>query len=201
MIYIIDHRDSFTWNIVHMLEVFEPVTVIDYAELDGDSIPETALAVISPGPGTPADYPVTLEWCRRLSPRQPVLGICLGFQMLLYVNGARIMRQEQVLHGVSREISFDAECATYTGLQAPIIVGRYHALVVDKQTIPVFYRVTATDFKSFIPLSIEHLTLPQIAVQYHPDSFLTNHGGRIFANIYRELGRRRQFRSVSGALG
>lgn len=189
MTYVIDHRDSFTWNIVHLLEKHSIVQVVDYTQLDSVAIPQDALVVLSPGPGSPADYPGTLAWLARVSDEQPLLGICLGFQMMLYLVGARVVRQERVMHGVQTPLEIEPSSLLYTGVEEPVLVGRYHALRVAMPEVIVGYRVSAWDVSSHIPLSIEHLTLPRFGVQYHPDSFLTPNGDLIIANVYRELGR------------
>lgn len=189
-IVVIDHRDSFTYNIVHLLAKHGTVRVVDFEAWPVDDCPDDALIVLSPGPGRPEDYPEIFNWYKKYASCYAVLGICLGFQMMLYAHGASIVRQGRVLHGVRRELAYTKDCATYRGFEGSLYVGRYHALVVDKNTVPDTFFVTAHDPESFAPLSIEHLTLPHFAIQYHPDSFLTEHGERIIANICRELGRR-----------
>lgn len=196
MIHVIDHRDSFTWNIVHLLEAHEPVRVVDYTEVADFKPTINEICVLSPGPGSPEDYPQTLDWYQALPREQPLLGICLGFQTMLYAEGTRIIRQSKVLHGVQSELAFDPQSVLYAGLTTPVHVGRYHALKAETASIQPHWKVSARDPEDGTPLSIEHLTLLRFGVQYHPDSFLTEHGARIIANVYRELEQRARTRCL-----
>ena len=191
MIYLLDHRDSFTWNIVHLLEEFEPVQVVDALAHQPYPQPQaTDFVVLSPGPGSPEDYPRSLEWYRQLPSSTPVFGICLGFQMMAYEAGAEIIRMPEVLHGVCTTLNAHSDDFLHRGVPLPIEVGRYHALTIrENENLARMYEVTAVDSTNGLPLAIEHLTLPRVGVQYHPDSFLTKYGFQIVQNIYTELGR------------
>ena len=118
------------------------------------------MLVLSPGPGSPADYPETQaiydKWCGKL----PFLGICLGFQLILEREGARITRQPRVLHGVETDISVDPSSATYNGMGEVLRVARYHSLQIDPSSLPALppsIRLSGHDPIDGVPMSFEDL--------------------------------------------
>ena len=187
MILLVDHEDSFTRNLEHLLSEFEEVLVLDRIEAAGLRHSEKSrMVVFSPGPGKPTDYPETQSLYRQLRGKKPILGVCLGFQLMLEEEGASIIRQPQVLHGVETEIETDPDSVTYAGIEPPVKVGRYHSLQVESSSLsllPTSIRTTARDRIRNVPLSFEDCERHLFGMQYHPESFLTNHGHAILANI------------------
>ena len=109
----------------------DEVLVLDRREINDEACQKADLIVLSPGPGNPDQYPETQALCRAWTGQKPILGVCLGFQLVLQLEGARIIRQSQVLHGVETEIDFDPFSETYSGLDQALRVARYHSLRVD----------------------------------------------------------------------
>jgi anthranilate synthase/aminodeoxychorismate synthase-like glutamine amidotransferase len=187
MILLVDHQDSFTRNLEHLLTRFDSVEVRDRLSLPANLVNSASLIVLSPGPGTPSDYPETLEFTEKVKGKTPLLGICLGFQLLLQAEGARIVRQAQVLHGVETEIATVQNSRTYRGLPPLLRVGRYHSLQVEHQSIselPTSIQITAHDPIRKVPVSFEDLKRKLFGLQYHPESFLTSEGTRLIENIH-----------------
>jgi anthranilate synthase/aminodeoxychorismate synthase-like glutamine amidotransferase len=186
MILLVDHQDSFTRNLEHLLAEFDEVLVRDRREIDDASCQAAGLIVFSPGPGNPDQYPETQALCRAWTGKKPILGICLGFQLILQVEGARIIRQSQVLHGVETEIEFDPSSATYSGLPQSLRVARYHSLRVDPASLddlPDSISITGRDPLRDAPLSFEDTKRKLFGLQYHPESFLTSSGHSLIENI------------------
>ena len=189
MITLIDHRDSFTRNLEHLLAEFDRVRIIDRKSFFTSDIASSRLLVFSPGPGNPGDYPESQIIYRNAKGKIPILGVCLGFQLIIEQEGGTIIRQSQVLHGVETEILADFKTATYRNLQEPIKVGRYHSLQVDPKSLknlPPNLRITAQDPIRQTPLSFEDLEQKLFGLQYHPESFLSNRGRQIISNILDE---------------
>ena len=189
MILLVDHKDSFTRNLEHLLSEFEEVMVLDRLEaVETANSEKSRMVVFSPGPGKPADYPETQALYQQLRGKKPILGVCLGFQLMLEEEGATIVRQPQVLHGVETEIETDPESITYEGIEPPVKVGRYHSLQVEcssLSSLPTGIRTTARDRIRNVPLSFEDCERRLFGIQYHPESFLTSHGHAILTNVIR----------------
>jgi anthranilate synthase component 2 len=186
MILLADHQDSFTRNLEHLLAGLDEVLVRDRREINEEVCQSANLIVLSPGPGNPDQYPETQALCRAWRGKKPILGVCLGFQLILQVEGARITRQSQVLHGVETEIEFDPSSATYSGLDQTLRVARYHSLRVDPASLrqlPESIRITARDPIRDTPLSFEDVDRKLFGLQYHPESFLTPSGKSIVENV------------------
>ena len=186
MILLVDHQDSFTRNLEHLLSRFDSVEVRDRLSLPASLVTSANFIVLSPGPGTPSDYPETLEFTEKVKGKTPILGICLGFQLLLQSEGARIVRQAQVLHGVETEIATVPSSMTYQGLPPLLRVGRYHSLQVENKSIselPSSIHITAHDPIRKVPVSFEDLERKLFGLQYHPESFLTSEGSTLIKNI------------------
>ena len=186
MILLADHQDSFTRNLEHLLAGLDEVLVLDRREINDEVCQRADIIVLSPGPGNPDQYPETQALCRAWRGKKPILGVCLGFQLILQVEGARITRQSQVLHGVETEIEFDPSSATYSGLDQTLRVARYHSLRVDPASLrqlPESIRITARDPIRDTPLSFEDVDRKLFGLQYHPESFLTPSGKSIVENI------------------
>ena len=186
MILLIDHQDSLTRNLEHLLAGFDRVVVRDRLEIDEQDCEAAHLIVLSPGPGNPDQYPETQGIYRAWRGKKPILGICLGFQLMLQVEGASISRQSQVLHGVETEIEFDPSSQTYSGLPPSLRVARYHSLRIDPASLanlPDTIRITGRDPIRDAPLSFEDVKRKLFGLQYHPESFLTTTGHPLIENI------------------
>ena len=186
MILLIDHQDSFTRNLEHLLAGFDRVLVRDRLEIEEQDCEAADLIVLSPGPGNPDQYPETQDIYRAWRGEKPILGICLGFQLILQVEGASITRQSQVLHGVETEIEFDPSSQTYSGLPPSLRVARYHSLRVDPASLanlPNTISITGRDPIRDAPLSFEDGKRKLFGLQYHPESFLTTSGHPLIKNI------------------
>ena len=189
MITLIDHRDSFTRNLEHLLAAFDEVEVIDRKAFSSAEFMKSNFLVRSPGPGNPSDYPETQKIYQKTKGKIPILGVCLGFQLMMEQEGAEITRQNQVLHGVETEILADLNSATYRKMKGSIRVGRYHSLQVSSESL--FHmdqgiNITAHDPIRHTPLSFEDLDRKLFGLQYHPESFLSNQGTQIISNILDE---------------
>ena len=187
MILLIDHQDSFTRNIEHMLAGLDRDEVIDRKKISDRQIKEAKIIVLSPGPGKPDDYPETQSLYRSLRGIKPMIGICLGFQLMLQEEGGRIIRQSQVLHGVETEIQTVNGSLTYSGLVSPIRVGRYHSLQIAPDSLSLLtpsINITARDPIRQVPLSFEDMIRKLFGLQFHPESFLSVQGKRIIQNIH-----------------
>jgi anthranilate synthase component 2/para-aminobenzoate synthetase component 2 len=172
-----------------MLARFDKVRIIDRKSFFDSDLEESQMLVFSPGPGTPQDYPESLAILENVKGKIPILGVCLGFQMILQQEGAAIIRQGQVLHGVETEILADPSSVTYREITGPIHVGRYHSLQVDPHSLgnlPKSIKITSTDPIRETPLSFEDVGRKLFGLQYHPESFLSNQGTQIISNILHE---------------
>lgn len=173
MILIIDHYDSFTYNLAqYIAELGEKVEVIRYDALTEDQIrmKQPTAIVLSPGPGHPKEYPQTLALLDALHTDYPFLGICLGHQLMGLYFGGKVIPAPAIFHGKTSELR-DAQ----TG-QAAGRVMRYHSLAVDAQTLPDIVEPVAFAAEDGTLMEMKHRTLPVHGMQYHPESIGTPDG-------------------------
>jgi anthranilate synthase/aminodeoxychorismate synthase-like glutamine amidotransferase len=182
---VIDNYDSFTYNLVQYLgELGAEVEVVRNDVEPADSLLARApdRVIVSPGPCTPDEAGVSVEVMRRFPEAGiPTLGVCLGHQSLAQAFGGVVVRHEPV-HGKTTEIVHDGT-GLFEGLESPLVVGRYHSLVVDPDTLPDCLMVTATG--GGVVMGVQHRELPAHGVQFHPESVLTPEGERILENFVR----------------
>lgn len=183
MLVLIDNYDSFTYNLVdyfeslgEMVRVFEHdrISVEEIDMLNPDGI------VISPGPGTPNESGISLDVIAYFYQRKPILGVCLGHQVIGQFFGATIMKAHQVCHGKTSQISH-SQTGLFAQLPSPFQAARYHSLVIDATTLPDCLQVNAWLFeqdKQYI-MAIQHKSLPIFGVQFHPEAILTEHGHQL----------------------
>ncbi|HKU39853.1 MAG TPA: aminodeoxychorismate/anthranilate synthase component II [Polyangiales bacterium] len=188
MILVIDNYDSFTYNLVQYLgELGAEVVVHRNDEIGVDRIranrPEGIL--ISPGPGNPDEAGVSLEVLARLSAETPILGVCLGHQAIGQAFGGRVVRAGRLMHGRTSPILHDGS-GVFQGVPSPFTATRYHSLIVDRDTLPAELIVTAWTAEGEI-MGLRHRSLPVEGVQFHPESFLTEHGHELLRNFLRRL--------------
>ena len=104
MIYIIDHEDSFTFNLAHLLGLYDKVYVSNYYEIDKTKLKKADVIVLSPGPGEPKNYPTSTKVYNQFKGNKKIIGICLGFQQILYAEGGKIIQQKNIYHGYQSTI-------------------------------------------------------------------------------------------------
>lgn len=189
MILLIDNFDSFVFNLARYLERLghEPV-VVRNTETDPQRIrrlaPEAIL--LSPGPCTPREAGCSLDVAREFHQNVPMLGICLGHQVIAEALGGRIVRAAQPVHGRTSPVFHDGR-GLFAGLPNPIIGCRYHSLVVDESTLPRCLEVSARTDDGTI-MGLRHKELPVEGLQFHPESILTEAGYELLAAFLREAG-------------
>lgn len=185
-ILLIDNYDSFTYNLVHYLESLtdQVIDIIRNDELDFSKMDEYDSVVVSPGPGLPKDAGRIMEFLARFSKEKNILGICLGQQAIAEHFGMRLKNLGEVVHGQARKIEVIESIGLFQGLPKTIKVGRYHSWVIDPESMNADFEITSTDEKGNI-MSIQHKTLPITAVQFHPESILTEYGKEMLRNWLR----------------
>jgi anthranilate synthase/aminodeoxychorismate synthase-like glutamine amidotransferase len=179
---VVDNYDSFTYNLVQYLGELgaEPVTIRnDAAAVDELLAGDWDRVVVSPGPCTPNEAGISVEVMRRFPQvGVPSLGVCLGHQALAQAFGGRVVRHLPV-HGKATEVEHDGS-ELFAGLPAPLVVGRYHSLVVDP-ALPAGLQETARG--GGVLMAMRHRELPAHGVQFHPESVLTPDGRRLLENF------------------
>lgn len=184
MILLLDNKDSFVWNLAQALRTLgATVEVVRSDRVDVDAVGSYRGAVLSPGPGRPEQAGRCLEVVRRWSGALPLLGVCLGHQTIAAAFGAEIVRGEPV-HGRPTPVTHDGE-GVFEGLPQPLSACRYHSLYAPA-ALPAPLRATAHTEAGEV-MALRHATHPTHGVQFHPESFRTEHGDRLLANWLREV--------------
>ncbi|XEI33928.1 aminodeoxychorismate synthase component II [Aeromonas veronii] len=189
MLLLIDNYDSFTWNLVQYFGALgQQVVVKRNDELTLTDIEQLSprFLVISPGPCTPNEAGLSLDAISHFAGKLPILGVCLGHQSLAQAFGARVVRARQVMHGKTSLIRHRDE-GVFKGLNNPLRVTRYHSLVVERDTLPECFDITAwsehADGAFDEIMGLRHKTLPIEGVQFHPESILSEQGHQLLANF------------------
>lgn len=182
---IVDNYDSFTYNLVHYLETItksKPLVCMN-DDIRWDELDICSHLVLSPGPGLPMESGQLMEVLKRYYIHKNILGVCLGMQAIGEFFGAQLKNLEEVQHGVQTKIYIErtVQDNLYKGLPDIIKVGRYHSWVIDAIKIPNSLLVTSKD-ENGILMSLQHQKFPIYAVQYHPESIMTEFGKRILKN-------------------
>jgi len=188
MILFIDNYDSFVHNLArHFARLGQRTHVVRSDAIDANGVRalRPRAVVISPGPCTPFEAGASLEIVRQLHAELPLLGVCLGQQVIAAALGGRIVRTEPV-HGQATKIRHEGR-GLFDGLPSPLAVGRYHSLVVEPESLPGELRPTAWTEAGEL-MAFQHAELPVFGVQFHPESILTEHGYELLANFLRFAG-------------
>jgi len=189
LIFVIDNYDSFTYNLVQLIgcttdvirvERNDTITMEDIREVNPDGI------VISPGPGRPADAGICNQVVGQLGRTIPVLGICLGHQIIGEVFGAQVTYAPCLMHGKTSMIRHHGH-DLFKGIPDVFEATRYHSLVLDPESIPDSIEVTATTYDGVI-MGVCHHTYPIEGVQFHPESIMTNEGSKLLSNWLTKIG-------------
>lgn len=186
MILVIDNYDSFTYNLVQYLgELGEDVLVrrndeTTLAEVEAN-LPSHIL--ISPGPGTPADAGISLALIAHCAGRIPILGVCLGHQAIGQAFGGRVVRAATVVHGKASEVVHDGK-SIFRDLDAVFKAGRYHSLIVERESLPACLEISA-ETRDGVIMGLRHREKQIEGVQFHPESILTPAGKSLLANFLK----------------
>lgn len=176
---IVDNYDSFTFNLVHIIEAIldEDVVVKRVDDVEPSEIAGYTNIVFSPGPGLPDESPNLLNILResiRLEKR--ILGVCLGLQALAVADGGELKNLESVHHGVSEQILvLHPDSILFKHCSANPFIGRYHSWVINEESLPTSWTITSRDKQGEV-MSIEHCEKPFFGIQFHPESVLTPEG-------------------------
>jgi anthranilate synthase/aminodeoxychorismate synthase-like glutamine amidotransferase len=182
VILLVDNYDSFTYNLAHLFEELgAEVRVIRNDKLDADEAERLAPShlVISPGPGRPEGAGASVEIIKRLGPRVPTLGVCLGHQAIVEAFGGEVGQAQRLVHGKASEISHDGR-GLFSGLPDPFQGGRYHSLAAAR--VPDELEVCATTDDGEV-MAVRHRELPVDGIQFHPESVLTPDGAALAKNF------------------
>lgn len=184
MILLIDNYDSFTYNLVQYLgELKQKLHVVRNDKISLNDIKKInpKYIVISPGPCTPKEAGLSCQIIKNFYKEIPILGVCLGHQCLGYAFGAKIVRAKILMHGKTSKI-YHTGSGIFKNIPNPFIATRYHSLVIARETLPKFFKITAHSEDHEI-MAIEHLEYPVFGVQFHPESILTKEGKKILLNF------------------
>ena len=185
MILVIDNYDSFVHNVARYFAVLgedvtvarnDALTLADIGEMRPDAI------VVSPGPGTPAGAGISCEAIACLSGEVPILGVCLGHQCIGTIFGGTVERAGRPMHGLASDIAHAGE-RLFAGLPNPLVVGRYHSLIVTPSAAMDTHLVVDARSEEGEIMALSHRAHPTFGVQFHPESVLTQSGEALFANF------------------
>ena len=188
MILLIDNYDSFTYNVYQAVaNLGHPLQVVrnDRISLADISVANYDAIIISPGPGTPDDAGLSKQIVREFAGKLPILGICLGHQVIGVVFGGNVVRAPQPVHGKTTEVVHQGD-GLYTDLPQPFTAGRYHSLIVEESSLPECLEVTARNEENLI-MGLRHRQFNVQGVQFHPESILTPLGNKLLANFLSSI--------------
>lgn len=184
-ILVVDNYDSFVYTIVGYLKTLgAQVDVVrnDALDVNDHTLDDYAGVMISPGPGAPADSGCSEDVIRLCATTQtPMFGVCLGMQALAEVYGCTVSHAPTIMHGKTSLVEH-VDDAMFAGVANPMVATRYHSLAVEPDSVPDDLEVTAWTVDDHIVQGIKHRSLPLFAVQFHPESVMTQDGYRLFAN-------------------
>lgn len=188
MILLIDNYDSFSYNLYQLVGAIDPdIRVIRNDELRIEEIDalHPARIILSPGPGRPEDAGVLIDVVKRLSPRIPTLGVCLGHQAICAAFGATVTYAKELMHGKQSLVHFDTSPRLFQNCPKTAPVARYHSLAADAATMPDCLKVTAATDDGEI-MAVQHTDYPIYGVQFHPESIMTPNGKTMLESFLKE---------------
>lgn len=184
MILFVDNYDSFTFNLVSMIGTLDPdLRVVRNNSVSVEQVRGAAPSgiVLSPGPGKPADAGVCPALVRALAPQVPILGVCLGHQVIVEAFGGSVGRAQKPIHGKASPVVHDGT-GVLMGLPSPFSAGRYHSLAAVPDRVPQALAVQATTPEGEV-MAVRHRQYPCHGVQFHPESVLTPEGEQVLKNF------------------
>lgn len=185
-ILVLDNYDSFTYNLVQMIEqiIGEKVEVFRNDQISLEEIDQYDKIILSPGPGIPEEAGILIDVIKKYAPTKSILGVCLGQQAIAEAFGGNLINLSEIYHGVATESTQIAEHWIFRNLPETLDVGRYHSWAVNPEDFPKELEITSIDKNGMI-MSLKHKNYDVHAVQYHPESILTPHGKQILENFLR----------------
>ncbi|MBT3209583.1 MAG: aminodeoxychorismate/anthranilate synthase component II [Bacteroidetes bacterium] len=180
---LIDNFDSFTYNLVHILEQFaDEIQVVRYNLVQIDSLEQYDRIILSPGPGLPSDLEKLNQIIEMYSSLKPILGICLGHQAIAEYFGAKLKNLKEPDHGIQKNtIVIDKKEILFREIPEKFLSGRYHSWAANDRNFPDELKITAIDEDNRI-MGISHKTLNIKGLQFHPESIMTEYGKEILEN-------------------
>jgi anthranilate synthase/aminodeoxychorismate synthase-like glutamine amidotransferase len=182
MIYIIDHKDSFTHNVVHQFENFDDVVCDNYNEINENKLNKSKVIVFSPGPGAPKNYPISSGIYKKFKGKKKIIGICLGFQQILHCEKGEIIQQKKIYHGYQSKIKVISKNSLFKK-NHKFNVGRYHSLKLKEPFAAKNFEITMRCAISNVAMAIENDIEKVYGFQFHPESFLTENGNLLIKKI------------------
>jgi anthranilate synthase/aminodeoxychorismate synthase-like glutamine amidotransferase len=182
MIYIIDHKDSFTHNVVHQFETFDDVECDNFNEINEIKLNKSKVIVFSPGPGSPTDYPISSKIYKKFKGQKKIIGICLGFQQILHCEKGKIIQQKKIYHGFQSKIKVTSDNSLFKK-DNEFTVGRYHSLKLKEPFKAKNFEITMRCAISNTAMAIENNEEKIYGFQFHPESFLTENGNLLIKKI------------------
>lgn len=182
-IVVIDNFDSFTYNLVHIVEQYCcDIKVMRNNEIDWMILEKCDKIIFSPGPGLPKESEAMGEILDQYSGRKPILGVCLGMQYIGEYFGAELINLPEIVHGVPKKTMISSPIdPIFKGIPSGFESGRYHSWALSQNNFPECIRITATDEQNTI-MAIRHKNLDLCGVQFHPESIMTQYGKNILSN-------------------
>ncbi len=181
---MIDNYDSFVYNLVQYFgELEQQVIVYRNDKITLKQIEEMSPngIVLSPGPGKPEEAGICIEVIKKFAGKIPILGVCLGHQAIGHVFGGKVIRANKPMHGKSSKIIHDKK-RLFFGIPVPFRGGRYHSLIISKESFPDSLEITAWTEEGEI-MGVAHKDMHVYGVQFHPESVLTEHGHKLLSNF------------------
>ena len=187
-ILVFDNYDSFTYNLVQMIEQIsgEKVEVFRNDQIDLEEIEKYDKIVLSPGPGIPSEAGILIDLIKKYAPTKSILGVCLGQQAIAEAFGGSLINLTEIYHGVATNAqTIKKDARLLQDLPENLEVGRYHSWAVNPDGFPDELEITSVDENGMI-MSLQHKTYDVQAVQYHPESILTPDGKKIIENFLKK---------------
>jgi anthranilate synthase/aminodeoxychorismate synthase-like glutamine amidotransferase len=183
MIYIIDHKDSFTHNVVHQFSRFDKLVECEnFNNINYKKLSKADVIVLSPGPGSPINYPETSKIYKKFKKEKKIIGICLGFQQILFNEKGSIIKQKKIYHGFQSSVKVTSNNSLFKKNKV-FKVGRYHSLKLKEPFLSKNFEITMRCKISNVAMAIENQIDQIYGFQFHPESFLTENGNLLIKKI------------------
>ena len=185
-ILLLDNYDSFTYNVYQLLsELGAAVEVVRNDKISVDEVKNFSAVIISPGPGVPSDAGISEQIISELKGTLPIFGICLGHQAIGEVFGGKIIRAKEIVHGKTSRLKHNGT-GIYRGLEQGVEVGRYHSLIIERETLPDCLEITS-ELDDGTIMGVRHKNFDVEGIQFHPESILTPEGRIMMKNFLGRL--------------